>query len=290
MSKGRDGAGGGGAAAVLLRYLREQNRPYSAQDAFGNLQREHGLGKAAVVKALEQLAQQGRVREKTYGKQKIYFADQEQLPAASDAELRSLDGQISALSSKVQELQQSCRQLEAQLKELNSSMTSPEMAKEVEALRKDCASYTEKLEKIKCATNHVTPEEKEQVELLGLGPGHRPLPGGSQCCVWGRSAGSSSCTAGSGGGGSEWQPSCWMPSWRGTPRARSSSLTRSGSRLTRTRASRCRRPCEGEGRGADAGVLLLGWLFWVFFWPLFAGLGLVLHIYTLVLMCFGEGG
>lgn len=41
------GAGpAGGAAAVLLRYLQEQNRPYSAQDAFGNLQREHGLGKA----------------------------------------------------------------------------------------------------------------------------------------------------------------------------------------------------------------------------------------------------
>lgn len=96
------GCPAGGAAAVLLRYLREQNRPYSAQDAFGNLQREHGLGKAvsgagpgrgarggpgrgarltalvpqAVVKALEQLAQQGRIREKAYGKQKIYFADQ----------------------------------------------------------------------------------------------------------------------------------------------------------------------------------------------------------------------
>lgn len=28
------------------------------------------------MKALEQLAQQGHVREKTYGKQKIYFADQ----------------------------------------------------------------------------------------------------------------------------------------------------------------------------------------------------------------------
>lgn len=28
------------------------------------------------MKALEQLAQQGRVREKVYGKQKIYFADQ----------------------------------------------------------------------------------------------------------------------------------------------------------------------------------------------------------------------
>lgn len=108
------GAGSaGGASAVLLRYLREQNRPYSAQDAFGNLQREHGLGKAAVVKALEQLAQQGRVREKVYGKQKIYFADQEQLPAASDAELRGLDGEIAARSGQLQALQQSCRHMEA---------------------------------------------------------------------------------------------------------------------------------------------------------------------------------
>lgn len=34
------------APGVLLKYLQEQNRPYSAQDVFGNLQREHGLGKA----------------------------------------------------------------------------------------------------------------------------------------------------------------------------------------------------------------------------------------------------
>uniref|UniRef100_A0A8B9C4Z0 Homologous-pairing protein 2 homolog n=1 Tax=Anser brachyrhynchus TaxID=132585 RepID=A0A8B9C4Z0_9AVES len=169
MSKGREGpAAGGAAAAVLLRYLQEQNRPYSAQDAFGNLQREHGLGKAAVVKALEQLAQQGRIREKAYGKQKIYFADQEQLPAASDAELRGLDGEIAALSAQVQALQQGCRQLEAELRELSGSMTTPEMAREVEELRKDCAGYADKLERIKSATNHVTPEEKEKVKR-GLG-------------------------------------------------------------------------------------------------------------------------
>ncbi|NXT59088.1 HOP2 protein, partial [Pluvianellus socialis] len=108
-------------------------------------------------------AQQGRVREKAYGKQKIYFADQEQLPAASDAELRRLDGEIAALSAKVQALQQSCRQMEAELKDLNSAMTTPEMAREMEELRKDCASYAEKLERIKSATNHVTPEEKEKV-------------------------------------------------------------------------------------------------------------------------------
>lgn len=51
-----------------------------------------------------------------------------------------------------------------ELKDLNSSMTTPEIAREIEALRKDCASYTEKLERIKTATNHVTPEEKEKVK------------------------------------------------------------------------------------------------------------------------------
>lgn len=43
-------------------------------------------------------------------------------------------------------------------------MTTPEMIKEIEELKKDCASYTEKLERIKSAANHVTPEEKEKVK------------------------------------------------------------------------------------------------------------------------------
>lgn len=50
-----------------------------------------------------------------------------------------------------------------ELKDLNGSMTTPEIASEIEALTKDCASCTEKLERIKSATNHVTPEEKEKV-------------------------------------------------------------------------------------------------------------------------------
>ncbi|ELW54981.1 Homologous-pairing protein 2 like protein [Tupaia chinensis] len=110
MSKGRAEAAAG-AAGILLKYLREQNRPYSAQDVFGNLQREHGLGKAAVVKALEQLAQQGKIKEKTYGKQKIYFADQDQFDTVSDADLQGLDAQVVALTAKVyKERQKYCKE------------------------------------------------------------------------------------------------------------------------------------------------------------------------------------
>uniref|UniRef100_A0A8K9V9I4 Homologous-pairing protein 2 homolog n=1 Tax=Oncorhynchus mykiss TaxID=8022 RepID=A0A8K9V9I4_ONCMY len=64
------------STAIIFAYLNEKNRPYSAQDVFNNLQKQHGLGKTAVVKAMEQLALEGKIKEKTYGKQKIYFADQ----------------------------------------------------------------------------------------------------------------------------------------------------------------------------------------------------------------------
>ncbi|XP_042530139.1 homologous-pairing protein 2 homolog isoform X1 [Dipodomys spectabilis] len=162
MSKGRAEAAAG-APGILLRYLQEQNRPYSAQDMFGNLQKEHGLGKTVVVKALEQLAQQGKIKEKSYGKQKIYFADQDQFDVVNDADLHGLDAKIVALTAKVQSLQQSCRHMETELKELTNSLTTPEMQKEIQELKKECAGYTERLKNIKAATNHVTPEEKEQV-------------------------------------------------------------------------------------------------------------------------------
>ncbi|XP_068923746.1 homologous-pairing protein 2 homolog isoform X2 [Petaurus breviceps papuanus] len=164
MSKGR--AELAAAPGLVLSYLREQNRPYSAQDVFGNLQRDHGLGKAAVVKALEQLAQQGRIKEKVYGKQKIYFADQDEFDTLSDTDLKDLDNEILSLTSKVQNVQQSCRHMEAELKELTSSLTTPEMCKEIEELKKECANYTERLSRIKEATNHVTPEEKEKATEL----------------------------------------------------------------------------------------------------------------------------
>lgn len=81
----------------------------------------------------------------------------------SDADLQGLDGKIVALTAKVQSLQQSCRYMEAELKELSSALTTPEMQKEIQELKKECAGYSERLKNIKAATNHVTPEEKEQV-------------------------------------------------------------------------------------------------------------------------------
>ncbi|KAM6966843.1 homologous-pairing protein 2 homolog [Tautogolabrus adspersus] len=150
-------------ATLILSYLNEKNRPYSAQDVFCNLQKQHGLGKTAVVKAMELLALEGKIKEKAYGKQKIYFADQSQFKDVNDADLKAMDRQISELSAEVQSLTQTCRQLDAELKELNSSLTTKEMQSEIQELKAECSGYRGRLEKIKSATNHVTPEEKEKV-------------------------------------------------------------------------------------------------------------------------------
>ncbi|KAE8283398.1 Proteasome 26S ATPase subunit 3-interacting protein [Larimichthys crocea] len=150
-------------AAVILAYLNEKNRPYSAQDVFCNLQKQHGLGKTAVVKAMELLALEGKIKEKAYGKQKIYFADQSQFQDVKEADLKAIDCHISELSAELQSLTQSCRQLDAELKELSSSLTTEEMVSEIKELKAECSGYTARLEKIKSATNHVTPKEKEKV-------------------------------------------------------------------------------------------------------------------------------
>ncbi|XP_068560567.1 homologous-pairing protein 2 homolog isoform X2 [Cebidichthys violaceus] len=117
----------------------------------------------AVVKAMELLALEGKIKEKAYGKQKIYFADQSQFTNVNEADLKAMDCQISQLSAEVQSLTQSCRQLDAELKELSSSLTAEEMMSEIRELKAECSGYRARLEKIKSATNHVTPEEKEKV-------------------------------------------------------------------------------------------------------------------------------
>ncbi|KAI4822700.1 hypothetical protein KUCAC02_008231 [Chaenocephalus aceratus] len=149
--------------SVILAYLNEKNRPYSSQDVFCNLQKQHGFGKTAVVKAMDLLALEGKIKEKSYNKQKIYFADQSQFKDVDDVELKAMDAQISQLSADVQSITQSSRQLDAELKELNSALTTEEVMSEIKELKAECSGYRARVEKIKSATNHVTPEEREKV-------------------------------------------------------------------------------------------------------------------------------
>ncbi|KAM9780366.1 homologous-pairing protein 2 homolog [Neosynchiropus ocellatus] len=151
------------AATVILDYLNGMNRPYNAQTVFCNLQKQHGLGKTAVVRTLERLALEGKIKEKISGKQKIYFADQAQFKDVSIADLRKIDDQISGFTAELQSLSSINKQLSAELKELNKTPTTDQVVAEIQELKEECARNRARLETIKSAGDHVPPEERERV-------------------------------------------------------------------------------------------------------------------------------
>lgn len=59
------------------------------------------MGKAAVTKALTMLVEKDEIKGKAYGKQWVYVARQDTLPAPSPEELDRLDHEIETLKTAV---------------------------------------------------------------------------------------------------------------------------------------------------------------------------------------------
>lgn len=78
----------------VLAYLKTTNRPYSANDVMLNINK--GYGKTAVQRALDQLVEDGAIKEKIYGKQKVYSALQNQNEDAAEIqkELGDIDHKV----------------------------------------------------------------------------------------------------------------------------------------------------------------------------------------------------
>jgi 26S proteasome regulatory subunit (ATPase 3-interacting protein) len=79
------------ATQAVKAYLEKTNRPYSANDILQNLHKE--WGKTALQKSLDELVAQEVIREKTYGKQKVYCIKQPE-STGGDEELSSLDALV----------------------------------------------------------------------------------------------------------------------------------------------------------------------------------------------------
>merc|ERR1712136_358567 len=149
------------AAEAVLKYLNAQNRPYSAIDIFNNLHKAHG--QTAIKKVLETLAAEKKIIEKTYGKQKIYFADQSQFPVADEAELKEMDKRIAELTQEASSVQKEVSKLESDLTGLSNSLTLEEAKAQLEQVTAEVAQYEERLSAIKNQTDSVTPEEKDRI-------------------------------------------------------------------------------------------------------------------------------
>jgi len=149
------------AGEAVLHYLNVQNRPYSAIDIFNNLHKAHG--QTTVKKVLETLAADGKIVEKTYGKQKIYFADQSQFPVADEAELKAMDKRIADLTAESAGLQKEVSKLEAELTTVSNELTLEDAKTRLAEVNADIAKGRERLDAIKNQSGAVTPEEKDRI-------------------------------------------------------------------------------------------------------------------------------
>lgn len=152
-----------GPSEAVLNYLQKQNRPYSANDIFLNLHKE--IGKTQLQKTLDQLVEQQKIKEKLYGKQKIYVVIQDNSSKENiDKEIQELDQNIMALSGKVNSAEQDLKIKEDLVKQLNT-MVSIEEAKD-NIVNLEC-SITKLKEKLNILTDNKTPpisnDEREKI-------------------------------------------------------------------------------------------------------------------------------
>ncbi|KIH65331.1 Tat binding protein 1(TBP-1)-interacting protein [Ancylostoma duodenale] len=99
------------AFSKIPEYMKEQNRPYSAVDVYTNLRQE--FGKTLVLKVLEASVASGVLKEKLVGKQKIFYANQDNLGEYDEAAIAEYDAKIDELTEKL-------TGISAQYKELQS--------------------------------------------------------------------------------------------------------------------------------------------------------------------------
>ncbi|CAH1399648.1 unnamed protein product [Nezara viridula] len=150
---------------AVLKYLQSTNRPYSVNDIFQNL--HNAFSKNVIQKSLDELAEKGSIKEKVYGKQKIYCVIQTTEDVGNEDELFELNELIEKKSKEAHQLDQEIKLLELKLKELQSQPTTQQAEADNERLRKSNALLKDKLNQLRKGVSIISKEEwkKKEEEL-----------------------------------------------------------------------------------------------------------------------------
>ncbi|KAK4605881.1 hypothetical protein RGQ29_000241 [Quercus rubra] len=151
------------AEAIVLNFVNEQNRPLNSQNVADSLQK-FNLKKAATQKALDNLADNGRISFKEYGKQKIYLARQDQFNIPNNDELNQMKEENAKLQQQLQEQKKAISEVEGEIKTLQSNLTLEQIRDKDAKLRKEVKEMEEKLDKLRGGVTLVRPEDRKAVE------------------------------------------------------------------------------------------------------------------------------
>lgn len=101
--------------------MLQQNRPLNTQNAADALQK-FNLKKTAVQKALDSLADAGKITFKEYGKQKIYIARQDQFEIPNNEELAQMKEENATFQEQLQEKKKTISEVESGVKPYTCSL------------------------------------------------------------------------------------------------------------------------------------------------------------------------
>lgn len=103
----------------------------------------------------------GAISAKTYGKFKLYWADQGQYSDTTSADVASLQATVESQRELLAAAKSKRRELEATASSLSSALTAEQLAEQLSALRASTAAAREKLARLTGAgTKLVTPAER----------------------------------------------------------------------------------------------------------------------------------
>ncbi|XP_027099458.1 homologous-pairing protein 2 homolog [Coffea eugenioides] len=148
---------------IVLNFVNEQNKPLNSQIVADCLQK-FNLKKGAIQKALDTLADSGKISFKEYGKQKIYLARQDQFDIPNGEELNQMKEENIKLQEELDGQRKAISAVEGEIKALQSNLTLEEVHKKEAKIRKEVKDMEEKLTKLREGVTLVNPEERKAVE------------------------------------------------------------------------------------------------------------------------------
>ena len=131
---------------AVLDYMTSANRPYSTNDVFLNLHKEHG--KPAVQRVIDQLVTDNKLKVKMNGKQSCYFVNQDSFTTCSEEELTLLDTKCKEADDQAKTVGNSVKQKEAKLRSLVNSLTESQAKEELDRVLDENRQLLERLAKL----------------------------------------------------------------------------------------------------------------------------------------------
>lgn len=116
------------ASKLILEHLEKIGRPDNLQGISNNVIE---VGKADVQRALTALVEDERIKEKTYGKVKIYYINQKERNKGKQVDVSKLDQMLNERRETLKELNNSIKEKESSLKEYTNKLSKKELEEEI---------------------------------------------------------------------------------------------------------------------------------------------------------------